>query len=39
MPPLSFLDEELNSITALASPLPAAVRGDFLRLVADRLSG
>ncbi len=39
MPPLGFTDEELNSVTALAPPLPAAARGDFLQLVADRLSG
>jgi hypothetical protein len=31
MPPFGFTDDELNSITALASPLPAAVRGDFLQ--------
>jgi hypothetical protein len=39
MPLLGFTDEELNSITALASPLPAAVCGDLLPLVADRLPG
>ena len=39
MPPLSFTDEEMNSITAVALPLPPAARGDFLQLVANKLSG
>jgi hypothetical protein len=40
MPPLiSFTEEEMNSITALASALPPVARGDFLQLVANKLSG
>jgi hypothetical protein len=38
MAPLAFTDEEMNSITALASALPRASRDGFLQLVADKLS-
>jgi hypothetical protein len=38
MPPLSFTDEEMNSLTALASALLPAARDGFLQLVADKLS-
>jgi hypothetical protein len=38
MSPLSFTDEELHSLTALASALPPVARSGFLQLVADRLS-
>jgi hypothetical protein len=38
MPPLSFSDEEMNSITTLASALPPSTRGEFLQLVANKLS-
>jgi hypothetical protein len=36
--PLSFTDEELNTITALASPLPPTMRSAFLRLIANRIA-
>jgi|SRR5215831_13854962 len=39
MPPLSFTDDEMDSLTALASALPPAARDGFLRLVANKLSG
>ena len=35
---LSFTDEELDSLTALASPLPPASRDGFLQMVAGKLS-
>jgi hypothetical protein len=35
----SFNDQELASITELASPLPNARRSDFLQLVANRIEG
>jgi hypothetical protein len=35
---LGFTDEELHSLTALASPLLPPMRDDFLRAVADRLA-
>jgi hypothetical protein len=35
--PLSFTDEELNSLTILASPLRPAARDSFLQLVAAKL--
>jgi hypothetical protein len=35
---LSFTDEELALLTALASALPPGSRGDFLQLVANKLS-
>jgi hypothetical protein len=38
MPPLSFSDEELNSITELASVLPPSSRDAFLKLIANNLS-
>jgi hypothetical protein len=39
MPPLlSLTDEEMNSITALASALPPASRDGFLQMVAGKLS-
>jgi len=38
MPPLRFSNEEMESITALASALPPATRGEFLQLVAAKLS-
>ena len=38
MPPLSFTDEELDSLTTLASALLPAARDGFLQLVADRLA-
>ena len=38
MPPLSFTDEELNAITALASALPRHVRAEFLQHIAAKLS-
>ena len=38
MPPLSFTDEEMDSLTALASALPPASRNGFLQLVAGKLS-
>ena len=38
MLPLSFTDEELHSLTALASALPRAARDGFLQLVAGKLS-
>ena len=38
MSPLSFTDEELHSLTTLASALPPASRDGFLQLVADKLS-
>ena len=36
---LSFSDEELASITELASPLSDAMRSDFLQRVANRIEG
>jgi hypothetical protein len=38
MPPLSFPDEEMDSLTTLASALPPASRGGFLLLVAGKLA-
>jgi hypothetical protein len=38
MPPLSFTDDEINSITALASALPPSSRDGFLKLIANNLS-
>jgi len=38
VPPLSFTDEEMNSITALASALPPVARDGFLQMVAGKLS-
>jgi hypothetical protein len=38
MPPLSFTDEEMNSITALAAALPPTSRDGFLQMVAGKLS-
>ena len=38
MPPVSFTDEELNAITALASALPRHVRAEFLQRIASKLS-
>ena len=38
MPPLSFTDDEMNSITALASALPPVARDGFLQMVVDKLS-
>ena len=38
MSPLSFTDEELHSLTALASALPPAARDGFLQMVAVKLS-
>ena len=38
MPPLSFSDEEMNAITALASALPRHVRAEFLQHIAAKLS-
>jgi len=35
--PLSFTDEELHSLTALASALPPWARDGFLQMVADKL--
>jgi hypothetical protein len=37
MPPVSFTDEELALLSALASPLPPSERAGFLRLVASML--
>jgi hypothetical protein len=37
MMPLSFSDEEIDKLTSLAAALPPAARGDFLRIVADKL--
>jgi hypothetical protein len=39
LPPLSLTDEELTSLSTLASILPPPERNGFLRLVADKLSG
>ena len=39
MSPLGFSDEEMDTLTALASPLPPQARDRFLKLVADKLSG
>src|SRR6516162_9060108 len=39
MSPLSFTDEEMNSITELASALPPSSRDGFLKLIASNLSG
>ena len=36
--PLSFTDEELNSLTTLASALPPWARDGFLQTVAGKLS-
>jgi hypothetical protein len=38
MPPLGFSDEELNTISALASALPRHVRAEFLQDIAAKLS-
>ena len=38
-PPFGFTDDELNSITGLAQPLPPTFRDGFLWLVANKLSG
>jgi len=38
MSPLSFTDEEMESLTTLASALPPASRDGFLQLVAGKLS-
>jgi hypothetical protein len=38
MPPLGFTDEEINSISALASALPLFTRGRFLQWLASQLS-
>ena len=38
MPPVSFSDEEINSITALASALAPPARSAFLRTVAGQLA-
>ena len=38
MSPLSFTDEELHSLTTLASTLPPASRDGFLQMVAGKLS-
>jgi hypothetical protein len=38
MPPLSFTDEEMSSITALASALPPSSPDGFLKLVASNLT-
>jgi hypothetical protein len=38
MTPLSFTDEELNSLTNLASALPVPMRGGFLECVAAKLA-
>jgi len=38
MSPLSFTDEELHSLTALASALPHNTRAEFLQRIANRLS-
>ena len=37
MLPLSFTDEEMDSLTVLASALPPASRDGFLQLVAGKL--
>ena len=37
--PLAFTDEELDSISALASALPPSSRDGFLRLVANKIAG
>jgi hypothetical protein len=39
LPPLSFTDEEMDSISALASALPQSARDSFLRLVANKPVG
>jgi hypothetical protein len=38
MPPLGFSDEEMNTISALASALPRHVRAEFLQHIAAKLS-
>jgi hypothetical protein len=38
MPTLGFSDEEMDSITALASALPHNTRAEFLQRIANRLS-
>jgi hypothetical protein len=38
MSPLSFTDEELDSLTVLAAALPRAARDSFLQMVAGKLS-
>jgi len=38
MPPHGFTDEEISSISALASALPAFARGRFLQQLASQLS-
>jgi hypothetical protein len=39
MPPLlSFTDEEMSAITALASALPHSTRAEFLQRIANKLS-
>jgi len=39
MPQLAFSDEEMDTLSALASALPPSARDAFLRLVANKLSG
>lgn len=38
MSPLSFTDEEMNSLSTLAKALPPASRDGFLQIVAGKLS-
>src|SRR5262249_32716097 len=38
MPLLSFTDEEMSAITALASALPHSTRAEFLQRIANKLS-
>jgi hypothetical protein len=37
-PPVDFSDEEMDTITALATPLPPPDRATFLQTIADRLA-
>ena len=39
MPPISFSDAEMDRIRDAAAMLPAEKRGQFLRVVANRLGG
>jgi hypothetical protein len=39
MPQLAFSDEEMDTLSAMASALPLSARDAFLRLVANKLSG
>ena len=39
MPPLAFSDDEMDTLSALASALPPPARDAFLRLVANKLAG